>query len=239
MCGRGGLTYAWKTVWEYLNLAGSPPDEGPGIYNLAPSARRGDKVVWTEVPVVRPTAQGRELRALVWPLIPAWLKGELPRFATANCRSEPDQPFSRTVAAKPSFRNAWRQQRRCLVPMSYFFEWDQRCSPRLPWRVFPAHAPILVLAGLWDRSPLADDQWRESFTIITSEPNRLLSEIGHHRAPVLLAPDDWEVWLGGTPEEAERLIRPPPEGSLKAHRVTRRVNNPHYQHPELVEEIAD
>ena len=239
MCGRGGLTYSWKAVWDYLNLAGDAPDGGPEVLNLAPSTRRGNEVHWSRVPVVRSTDKGHELSNLVWPLVPFWLKGELPKFSTANCRSEPGQPFSETVAGKPAFRNAWKHGRRCLVPMSYFFEWDQRTRPKQPWRVYPSSAPVLVLAGLWDRSTPPGGEALESFTIVTTGPNRLLNEIGHQRAPVMLEPAEWDGWLRGPPEAAETLIRAPGDAGLAAHRVTRRVNNPGYQEADLLEEIAD
>jgi putative SOS response-associated peptidase YedK len=174
---------------------------------------------------------------MVWPLVPAWMKGELPKFSTANCRSEPGERFSETVAKKPTFRNAWRKNQRCLVPFSWFYEWDQRSQPKQPWRVLPASAPMLVMAGLWDKTCPAEGAPFRSFTLVTTGPNRLLTEIGHHRAPVILEPQSWQTWLNGAPEAAEALIQPPPDDSLRAHRVTARVNNPGYQEEDLLEAI--
>lgn len=133
---------------------------------------------------------------------------------------------------------SWKHDRRCLVPFSWFYEWDQRTQPKQPWRVLPAHEPMLVMAGLWDESaPPAGDP-RRSVTLVTAGPNRLLTEIGHHRAPAILPPEAWQTWLEGTPEEAERLILPPAEDSLRALKVTRKVNNPEYQGEDLLEEAA-
>ena len=56
----------------------------------------------------------RELVRMVWALVPRWMKSELPKFSTANCRSEPRELFSKTVTKKPTFRNAWRRNQRCL-----------------------------------------------------------------------------------------------------------------------------
>jgi putative SOS response-associated peptidase YedK len=238
MCGRGGHEFSWRQVYEYMDLFGTPPDDGLRLLNVAPSTRRGDSVHWTVLPVVRPDGQGRRvLDHMVWPLIPGWLKGDLPKFSTANCRSEPGQPFSQTVVRKPTFRNAWRRGQRCLVPFSWFYEWDQRSKPRQPWRVMPNDAPLLVFAGLWDESSTPEGETRRSFTIITTEPNGLLRRIGHHRAPTVLEADQWQTWLAGAPEEAERLIGPPPEDSLRAEPITTRVNNPGYQGEDLLEPI--
>ncbi len=236
MCGRGGLDYDWSRLWNYFNLTGQAPDGGVRVLNLAPSWRSGETVHWSRVPVIRHADNQRQMTPLVWPLVPFWLKGELPKFSTANCRSEADRPFSETVAKKPTFRNAWKHDQRCLVPFSWFYEWDQRSKPKQPWRVLPAQDPFLVMAGLWDRSPLPDGEMLESFTIVTTGPNQLLTDIGHHRSPVMLDQSDWDCWLSGTKDEAESLIHPPPNDLMKAHKVTTQVNNPGYQNEDLLQE---
>lgn len=238
MCGRGGLDYSWAEIWNYLNLIGDPPPGGLKVLNLAPSLKVREAVKWSRVPVVLKTGRGREIRPMIWPLVPVWAKGELPKYATANCRSESNQRFSETVAKKPAFRNAWLHGQRCLVPFSWFYEWDQRSKPKQPWRVLPATDSFLIFAGLWETSSTADEKKVESFTIVTTEPNGLLRDIGHHRAPVILERDEWDLWLSGPKEEAENLLKPPPEGSLRAHQVTTRVNNPGYQEQDLLEAQA-
>jgi len=237
MCGRVGLAYSWKQLWELFNLSSPVPDDGIRVLNLGPSWKSGDQVHWSRVPVIRAAPAGREAAGLVWPLIPAWLKGELPKFSTANCRSEKGVPFSETVRKKPTFRGAWKHQRRCLVPVSWFYEWDQRSKPKQPWRILPRDGDFLVMAGLWDRSPLPDGSDLESFTIVTTEPNRLLTDIGHHRAPVMIDSSDWETWLSGEPSDAESLIKPPVDDLMHAHQVTTRVNNPGYEEEDLLEDL--
>lgn len=239
MCGRVGLAFDWKTVWHFLSLPGEAPDGGERRYNVAPSTRTRDRVDWRTLPALRPGPDGtRRVDALVWPLIPHWLNGELPQYATANCRTEPDQSFGETVGRKPAFRTAWRRGQRCVVPISWFYEWDPRSTPRRPWRVHPVDAPILCLAGLWDRSTDAGGTARESLTLLTTQPSGTLQEIGHHRAPVILEPAALDGWLEGSREEAEALLRPPPDDLLAAHPVTRRVNNPGYRGDDLLE-VAD
>lgn len=235
MCGRGGLDFDWKTVWRYLSLSGEPLEGGEHRRNIAPSTRTRDDVEWRCLPAVRASGASRGVDSMVWPLVPHWLKGELPKFSTANCRSEAGKSFSETVSAKPTFRNAWKRGQRCLVLLSWFYEWDQRGRPRQPWRVYPADAPILAMAGLWERSPLADGSSMESCTIVTTEPNALLRDIGHHRAPVVLDADAMTAWLEGSDDDAQSVLRPPPDDMLKAHPVTKRVNNPHYDEDDLLE----
>lgn len=238
MCGRGGHDFSWKQVYHYLSIPGAAPAGHFRRLNVSPSSRRADGVDWTQLPAVMAGADGNpELVRMVWPLVPGWLKGELPKFSTANCRSEPGEPFSNTVSKKPTFRNAWRRGQRCLVPFSWFYEWDQRTQPKQPWRVLPAQAPMLVMAGLWDETRPAEGPAFRSFTLVTAEPNQLLRDIGHHRAPVVLQPEAWSTWLTGSETEAESLIAPPPDDALRAHRVTRRVNNPSYQEDDLLQDL--
>jgi len=56
---------------------------------------------------------------------------------------------------------------------------------------------------------------------------------------VLLGPEQWTTWLTGSADEAETLIAPPPEDALRAHRVTKKVNNPGYQEEDLLESLGD
>ena len=66
------------------------------------------------------TCQPAELRLLKWGMIPFWVK-DLPsalklRISTLNCISE-------EMFDKPSFRDAAREGKRCLIPCSGFYEW--------------------------------------------------------------------------------------------------------------------
>ena len=56
------------------------------------------------------------------------------------------------------------------------------------------HAP-LPFAGLWDAWKDPTGQWLQSFSIITTEANELMSEV-HTRMPVILHPKDYTEPLG-------------------------------------------
>ena len=238
MCGRVGIITRWQDRWsrEAFEVVPGPIER----YNVAPSRYRRksdpDSIRWEHLPAVRPTDGGKRVDMLTWPLIPHWARGVLPEYSTANCRSEPDTPFSRVAGRKPAFRNAWNKQQRCIVLVSFFYEWDQHSKPNQPWRVAPLNEPFLARAGLWDSSTPAEGEERVSCTIITTQPNRLLHDIGHHRAPVILSPDDWDHWLTAEPNAAQALLAPRyPSEALHAERVSRSVNNPDYDDPALME----
>jgi len=58
----------------------------------------------------------------------------------------------------------------------------------------------MAMAGLWDawkepkQPPDAANTWLQSFSIITTEANELMSTI-HIRMPVILREHDWQEWL--------------------------------------------
>ncbi len=75
----------------------------------------------------------------------------------------------------------------------------------------------------------------KTFSIITTQANRLVKPI-HHRMPVILEAKDEESWLDKktTPGNLQKLLMPYPEGKLEAHTVSIKVNNPKNQGKDLV-----
>ncbi len=71
------------------------------------------------LPVVRYDAKDgqRSLDVMRWGLIPYWAKDIKIGFSTINARAE-------EIDTKPAFREAFRQ-RRCLVPLDNFYEWEK------------------------------------------------------------------------------------------------------------------
>jgi len=180
------------------------------------------------VAVVTNETVGRRYRPMRWGFVPAWytFPGDGPLLI--NARAE-------TIAEKPAFRAACRD-RRCLVPVSGFYEWSRDDSGnRLPWYVRPADGAPLVLAGIW-QDWVAGDETLTSFAIVTCAAGPGLSHI-HHREPVSLAPEDWGKWLGEGGRGAALLMRPAPERRLAADRVDPRVNSNRAEGPDLIEPI--
>ncbi len=234
MCGRLAIIALFRKLQDYLGTVGEPLPGGIERYNLPPSYMRGGKPVWEKVPVVRMVDGQRRMDMLTWPLVPHWGRGQLPKYSTANCRSEPGQNFSDSVKKKPAFRGAWQRDQRCLIPASWFYEWNQHTKPKTPYRVAPLNQPFFTFAGLWDRSVSDDGEVIESFTIITTEPNQLLKDIGHHRSPVIIEPDQWNTWLTSIKAMAEYLITPPPADEMTATEVSKAINNPSFDDKALL-----
>ncbi|ATQ66958.1 MULTISPECIES: SOS response-associated peptidase [Methylosinus] len=205
MCGRFTQAYTWSEVEAFLNLLGPPRNLRPR-YNIAPT---------TMIDVARAGAGGRELVSMRWGLVPSWWKKplrELP--STFNARAE-------TVATKPMFRAAL-EARRCLIPASGFYEWTGKPGAKTPHYFSAPDGAPLVFAGLWD-------EWRDgdssenilSATIIVGAANEWMAQF-HERMPALLAPADFDAWLGGDAPAA--LLRPARADALREWIVSSRVN---------------
>ena len=104
-----------------------------------------------------------------------------------------------SVAEKPSFRKAVTQ-RRCLVPMSSFFEWHtDEAGNKDPYRIYSKAAPFMVGAGIWEdwkRHGVSDSgpEQLTTFSLLTCDANPFMQKI-HHRMPVVLEPEQQRNWL--------------------------------------------
>jgi putative SOS response-associated peptidase YedK len=148
----------------------------------------------------------RESTLARWGLVPSWAKDM--RFGThcINARVE-------TLASVPAYRAAYRN-RRCLVPVSAFFEWSGPSGQRAKWRVSLPDQPLFGLAGLWERwiDPQSGEPV-ETYTIVTTAANETLAPL-HDRMPVIVAPDRYENWLDSSCTQMDLFV-PVPEDGLR------------------------
>ena len=219
MCSRYSLTSppeAVRATFGTVNDVDFPPR-----YNIAPSQ---------PVAIVRQTAaRKRELVLVRWGLIPSWVKTPRDFSTLINARSE-------TAAEKPSFRAAMRH-RRCLVPTDGFYEWTGKAGSKVPHLIRMRGGGPFALAGLYEYWAGADGSELESMAILTVAASREMAHI-HDRMPAILAPADFDAWLDCTPGTAvgaPELPRPAPEGSLDIIEVSRKLNNPRNEGPEVQE----
>ncbi|MCS5732326.1 SOS response-associated peptidase [Herbiconiux daphne] len=170
----------------------------------------------------RKRASVREIDSATWGLKPAWAKPGGP--APINARLE-------SVATNGLFRNAFAQ-RRCIVPMNGYYEWEQTANGKQPHYI---HGPenILAAAGLYELKKV-DDEWTLSFTIITREAADASGEV-HDRMPVFLTPDVWDTWTEplkiDDSKEKDGLVAMLDRssltvaGTITTYPVSKRVNN--------------
>jgi putative SOS response-associated peptidase YedK len=198
----------------------------PPCFNVAPTQ---------EVPIVRMRRGDRRGTRLRWGLIPYFAAGIAPKYATINARIE-------TVQSAPAYRGPWTRGQRCLVVARGFYEWQTQADgrTRVPYYIHLNDQEIFAFAGLWDSSRTAQGNWIESCVHITMPANRLLREIhnAQHRMPAILAKENREAWLSGSSEEAWAALRPYPDEHMVAWPVSRRVNKPANDDPDLIAPFA-
>ena len=208
MCGRYSITSPVDALRDLFGIEGPLPNLAPS-YNVAPTQA---------VPIVRLEDGTRRLAFARWGLIPSWAK-EIQAKPLINARGE-------TVAEKPSFRAAFRR-RRCLVPADGYFEWQkQHQGPKQPFNIVRSDGGPFAMAGIWETWSASDGSEIDSVAIITIDANVQLAPI-HNRMPVILAPGDYEPWLDSNrfgKEQAQTLLQPAHEGSLRTYPISRRVN---------------
>lgn len=212
MCGRYTRFYTWEQVHAFLSAFTLHPSNMEPRYNICPT---------TMVDVIVQTERGRELKQMRWALVPKWWKRplkDLSKYATFNVRAE-------TIDTKPVFKDAWKQNKRCIIPVSGYYEWQHIPGEKKPqpWFFTSSYGPVMGIAGLWD-------EWTDtetgrtilSCTMVITEPNMFVAEV-HDRMPVLLQPHQFDAWLSG--EGGKEMLVPAPEDALKKIMVSKRVNS--------------
>ena len=175
-CGRFTRKENMQHLAELLGLKVLPPL--PPRYNIAPSQL---------VACVRtnPESKERECVELKWGLVPSWAKDPSIGNKMINARAE-------TVAEKPSFRKAFKQQR-CLVLADGFYEWKREGKTKQPYYIRFKDHRLFAFAGLWERWEKQDPAL-ETCALITTGPNALMEPI-HNRMPVILPEQSYASWL--------------------------------------------
>lgn len=119
--------------------------------------------------------------AMQWGIQPSWARQLL-----INAQLE-------TVQEKPTFRRAFAQ-RRCVFPVSGWFEWKREEGQRGPQKYSfrSASGGPLYLGAIW--YPLEEAPDVGSFVVLTQEPTPQCAAY-HSRMPVLLQPSRLRDWV--------------------------------------------
>jgi putative SOS response-associated peptidase YedK len=202
MCGRFTITHPDEALARlFAAVPGNDLSPVPR-YNVCPT---------TPVVVVTSDQGARRLRAMRWGFIPSWYKAPNDGPLIINARAD-------TVATKPAFREAIRA-RRCIVPASGFYEWQEVGGKKLPWYFTRTDGQPMAFAGLWQR-------WGDLDTvaIVSTDAGPGMAGL-HHRVAVMLEAADWPLWLGEAGHGAAVLMRASAEGVMQCHRVDPAVNS--------------
>lgn len=231
MCGRIGQYLPSSYLEQFFHIDRFA-DNVPANYNLAPTES-------AMIVRIDPATGKRAISVMKWGLVPFFSKTGKMDYATFNARCE-------GVEKAASFRAAYKS-RRCIVPADLYYEWkpldDSKKPAKQAYAIARADGAPMLLAGLWESwKPPEGDSEREpvrSFTIVTtaSRPGSTMAAL-HSRMPVILAPEDVDLWLGEREGDLPGLMKPCPDDWLKLWKVSSRVGSPRNKERSLIEEVA-
>jgi len=214
MCGRTSLFVPRSELEDRFDATVVADGGYRPRYNIAPGSG-------LEVVTNRATD---EIDRFHWGLVPPWADAVDEDYINARAATADEtRPFSDAWAHRP-----------CLVLTSGFYEWQAvGAGPTEPHRIYREDDPAFAMAGLWQETTVDDEPIR-SVTILTTEPNDVVEPI-HDRMPVVLPTESESAWLDGDPATRRELCRPYPGDDLDAYPVSRTVNDPDNDVPEVIE----
>ena len=203
MCGRFTLKRPEQVKFERIDF--SILEDLVPRYNIAPSQN---------VLTVVQRGSDREATLLQWGLIPYW--SNEPK-GIINARVE-------TIDEKPSFKESF-QRRRFLIIADGFYEWERMGKISQPYYFRMKDEAPFAFAGIWDRWRV-DDRSITTCAIITTTANELLAKI-HHRMPVILGSESFDLWLNeeSRSQDLKELLVPFPADLMTSHAVSYEVND--------------
>lgn len=221
MCGRFTQHHQEDELVERFDVSEVWFQPAPR-YNIAPTQF---------IPAIIAVPDGRALTAFRWGLVPHWAKDQKLAAKMINARAE-------TVADKAAYRTPLQRQR-CLIPADGWYEWQQTARGKQPYYFRRRDGGLFAFAGLWD-------EWRDpenphseplrTCTVITGAANATAAPI-HDRMPVILTPEREAFWLDPVNHntlELVSLLTPYPADEIETSPVSRLVNSPSVDSPELI-----
>lgn len=183
------------------NLAGGPS---------APSAYGSETWAPTDSVAAVPF---RELLTGSFGLIPHWSKDATIARRTYNARSE-------TVQEKPSYRDAWKLSRHCIIPAEAIFEPDWRSGKAVATRITRADGMPMGIAGLWSawKGPTGDVTHSYTMLTINADDHPFMRQYhkpeDEKRMVVILDETDYDAWLSVPVADSSAFLRQFPADNL-------------------------
>jgi len=134
--------------------------------------------------VLRDVSGGHRMEMAKWGLEPDSMHDH--KLNTYNARAE-------SLLKPYSMFHGPFASRRCLLFGTSFIEHSDRRPDRKPIEVIPAEGRPYAYAGLYEIAQKENEEVY-SCTMMTCEPNSVIGP-HHSRMPMLLQPDDWDLWL--------------------------------------------
>lgn len=220
MCGRYSLNKS-KIELEERFQAEMLPDFKPR-YNIAP----------TQIVPVITSQSPKGFSFFYWGITPDFGQNKPVAQKLINARAE-------TVNEKISFKSSF-EKRRCLIPADGFFEWKKLGKKtKIPYRFTLREDELFAFAGIWEEYETVNGEVLHTFSILTTSPNEISSEI-HDRMPVILNRQLEKKWLDNYTPESELLamLQPYPSDQMLSYTVSPLVNSVQNDVPSIIRKTS-
>jgi putative SOS response-associated peptidase YedK len=236
MCGRYTTVTKIKAIEKRFNVQASQPL----LYEPNTNISHGEYA-----PVITGD-KPHDLQFFQFGFTPAWAKKQ---FYMINARSEgdhnkqddPNYTGEKGIITKPMFRKSIRSQR-CLVVADCFIEGPKKEKLNEPYVVYLRNGERpFAMAGIWDSwVNEITGEVINSFAVITTVANDLMTRIGHHRSPVILTPDEEQNWIDPSLPlgEVTSMLKPFPAERLNAYPISPDIKNPRLNGSHLLEPVG-
>ena len=175
-----------------------------------------------------------------WGLIPSWVKSKEDAY---DLRDKTLNAIGETIFEKPSFAQNILS-RRCLLPVSGFFEWRDFNNNKYPYYIQPSNYPGFLLGSVFDTwIDRSTGQVFNTFSIVTTPANQLMAMIHNvkKRMPLILDYEAADKWINplSTTEEIKSLILPFDENKMIAHTISKAASNTKNDrnYPEILQNV--
>ena len=125
-----------------------------------------------------------------------------------------------------------------MVIAAGWYEWTGDKAPRQPHLFRRIDGRSFAFAGIWTNRKV-EDEWQSTYAVLTTDANELSMSI-HDRMPLVLDPGHYEAWLARDAEFADVstiLQHVPDDSEFEVFPVSKAVNSPKNDSPELVERV--
>ena len=188
MCTRFYIDISDKELREIVAAAGNSALAEKFMRAGDPMTPSGEIHPTDVVPVIATARAGKQaVFPMKWGFSMKGLRGGGSISTLLNARSE-------TAGQKQTFRDAWREHR-CIIPASYYFEWEHFTSPDgrkktgQKYAIQPAGSTVTWLGGLYR----IEDGFPH-FVVLTRPPAADI-ELIHDRMPVILPKEYIGEWI--------------------------------------------
>lgn len=223
MCGRFGIAFDPEELTDRFHLS-EPPPRYHSSYNVAPSFT---------IPAITKNSPNKAV-LMHWGFVPSFLDPTKAKMKPINARDD-------TVATSGFYRTAFASTR-CIIPFSFFYEWQKYTldgkEEKQPYLIRVKEEKVMGFAGIYSERKDAEGMPYFTCAIITTTPNILVGEI-HNRMPVILHKEHEDMWLDKDTniEDVKGLLRPFEADKMESYRISKEVNSPRNDSPDLIKPI--